>query len=131
MPRMMCHTIGLPPTGTIGLGRSPAALPRRVPNPPQRSRTFISSWSPSGAHRRADRANDRIGDPRLVQPAAVSEMLKARQRSIQLLPPGVKRLVRAHSIADVEARGHRAACLLAHRSQRTSLPVEALDGGGK
>src|SRR5438309_6515963 len=33
---MMCHRIGIPPTSTIGFGRSDVSSPRRVPSPPAR-----------------------------------------------------------------------------------------------
>src|SRR5690606_5488522 len=38
---MMCQTMGLPPIGTIGLGRVSDTSRRRVPRPPQRISAFI------------------------------------------------------------------------------------------
>src|SRR5688572_5442696 len=39
---MMCHKMGLPPTSTIGFGRSVVSSDRRVPSPPARITAFIS-----------------------------------------------------------------------------------------
>lgn len=45
---MTCQMIGIPPTSTIGFGRTDVSSPSRVPNPPARITTFVktfhSSW---------------------------------------------------------------------------------------
>src|SRR5882762_2574683 len=41
---MMCQRMGRPPISTIGLGRNSVSSRRRVPNPPQRTTTFISGF---------------------------------------------------------------------------------------
>src|SRR5712691_9032412 len=38
---MICHSIGLPPTSTIGLGRKTVSSDKRDPKPPARITTFI------------------------------------------------------------------------------------------
>src|SRR5687768_2630263 len=38
---MMCHKMGRPPIGTIGLGRNSVSSRKRVPNPPHKITTFI------------------------------------------------------------------------------------------
>src|SRR5919109_1080024 len=40
---MMCHKIGRPPISTIGLGRTSVSSARRVPSPPARMPTFITT----------------------------------------------------------------------------------------
>src|SRR5260370_24229172 len=39
---MMCQRIGRPPISTMGLGRNSVSSRRRVPNPRQRTTTFIT-----------------------------------------------------------------------------------------
>ena len=38
---MMCQSIGLPPTSTIGFGLVPVSSEIRVPNPPARITAFM------------------------------------------------------------------------------------------
>src|SRR5450756_2095525 len=42
---MMCHTMGLPPIGSIGFGRTSLASRILVPCPPQRMIAFMDSFS--------------------------------------------------------------------------------------
>src|SRR5215471_1441636 len=46
---MMCQRIGRPPMSTSGLGRNSVSSRRRVPNPPQRTTTFIEGSRQRGA----------------------------------------------------------------------------------
>lgn len=41
---MICQIIGIPPTSTIGFGRTEVSSPKRVPKPPARMAAWIAMF---------------------------------------------------------------------------------------
>jgi len=53
----MCHTIGLPPTGSMGFGSISPASRIRVPCPPHRIAVFTVPYPPSARPKANDSGN--------------------------------------------------------------------------